>query len=137
MWTLRIVCIVIALAFIGAGFNAIFQQCLNFLVDTYGQYAASATAANTFLRSVLAAGLPVATQPMLTAMGTGPALSMLGAVATLLIPVPFIFMKYGKQLRKRSHFAPYKGDDISDESGDEEKGRAAATIPSDSSEIKS
>ena len=128
---------VIALAFIGAGFNAIFQQCLNFLVDTYGQYAASATAANTFLRSVLAAGLPVATQPMLTAMGTGPALSMLGAVATLLIPVPFIFMKYGKQLRKRSHFAPYKGDDISDESGDEEKGRAAATIPSDSSEIKS
>ncbi len=32
---------------------------------------------------------------------------------------------YGKILRKRSHFAPYKGDPdpVSDESGDEEKGQ--------------
>lgn len=35
------------------------QQCINFLVDTYGLYAASAVSANTFLRSVLAAGLPL------------------------------------------------------------------------------
>ncbi|KAJ5818466.1 major facilitator superfamily domain-containing protein [Penicillium riverlandense] len=40
--------------FIGAGFNVVFQQCLNFLVDTYGVYAASAVSANTILRSVLA-----------------------------------------------------------------------------------
>ena len=50
---------VISTAFIGAGFNIIFQQCMNFLVDTYTIYAASAVSANTFLRSVLAGGFPL------------------------------------------------------------------------------
>lgn len=54
----------IAAGFIGAGFNTIFQQCINVLVDTYGAYAASATAANTFLRSLFAFGLPLAAGPM-------------------------------------------------------------------------
>ncbi len=97
---------VIATAFIGAGFNSIFQQCINFLVDTYGLYAASATAANTFLRSIFASGLPLAARPMIKAIGIGPAVSILGAVAVALVPVPFLFMKYGYTLRKLSRFAP-------------------------------
>jgi hypothetical protein len=97
---------VFAAAFIGAGFNVIFQQCINYLVDVYGLYAASATAANTFLRSLLAAGLPLAARPMYSAMGVGPATSVLGAVAAALLPVPFVFMKYGYVLRKKSRFAP-------------------------------
>lgn len=94
----------IAIGFIGGGFIVIFQQCLNFLVDTYGLYAASATGANTFLRSVLAAGLPMAARPMYKAMGVGPATSVMGAVAVLLIPVPFVFMRYGVRLRAMSKF---------------------------------
>jgi hypothetical protein len=86
---------VFATLFIGAGFNVIFQQCINFLVDTYGVYAASAVSANTFLRSIMAAGLPLAAQPMFHNLGVGPAMSILGAVATIAIPVPFVFMKYG------------------------------------------
>ena len=97
---------VIATAFIGAGFNSIFQQCINFLVDTYGLYAASATAANTFIRSIFASGLPLAARPMIRAIGVGPAMSIMGAVAVVLVPVPFLFMKYGLVLRKRSRFAP-------------------------------
>jgi multidrug resistance protein len=97
---------VIATAFIGAGFNIIFQQCINFLVDTYGLYAASAVSANTFLRSILASGLPMAAKPMFRALGVGPAMSLLGAVSCLALPVPFIFMKYGLRLRKMSSFAP-------------------------------
>jgi len=97
---------VIAAAFIGAGFNVIFQQCINFLVDTYQVYAASAVSANTFLRSLFAAGLPLAAKPMFNNLGVGPAMSILGGVAALALPVPFIFMKYGLALRKRSTFAP-------------------------------
>lgn len=97
---------VIATAFIGAGFNVIFQQCINFLIDTYGLYAASAVSANTFLRSLLAAGLPLAAPPMFHNLGVGPAMSILGGIATLAIPVPFVFMKYGLALRKMSAFAP-------------------------------
>jgi len=36
----------------------------------------------------------------------GPAMSILGGVAVLAIPVPFVFMKYGLVLRKMSRFAP-------------------------------
>jgi MFS family permease len=97
---------VFATVLIGAGFNVIFNQCINFLVDTYGLYAASAVSANTFLRSVLAAGFPLVAQPMFHNLGVGPAMSILGGVATLAIPVPFIFMKYGLALRKKSSFAP-------------------------------
>ncbi len=97
---------VFATAFIGAGFNIIFQQCVNFLVDTYGLYAASAVSANTFLRSIFAAGLPLAAEPMFHNLGIGPAMSILGGVATIALPVPFIFMKYGLRLRKMSKFAP-------------------------------
>lgn len=97
---------IFASVFIGAGFNIIFQQCINFLVDTYGLYAASAVSANTFLRSIMAAGFPLAAGPMFHNLGVGPAMSILGAVATVAIPVPFIFMKYGVKLRNMSKFAP-------------------------------
>ena len=101
---------VVATAFIGAGFNIIFQQCINFLVDTYGLYAASAVSANTFLRSVLAAGLPMAARPMFNKLGVGPAMSILGAVSCLALPVPFLFMRYGLKLRQMSTFAPVPKD---------------------------
>lgn len=97
---------VFAAAFIGAGFNVIFQQCINFLVDSYLVYAASAVSANTLLRSLLAAGLPLAARPMFLNLGVGPAMSILGGIAVLLVPVPLIFMKYGYALRQRSKFAP-------------------------------
>lgn len=97
---------IIATGFIGSGFNLIFQQCINFLVDTYGLYAASAVSANTFLRSIMAAGLPLAAKPMFHSLGVGPAMSILGGVAVAAIPVPFLFLKYGLALRKKSTFAP-------------------------------
>lgn len=88
------------------GFNCIFQQCLNFLIDVYKVYAASSTAAVTFLRSLMAAGLPLAAKPMIRALDIGPAVSIIGAVAAALLPVPFLFMKYGPALRKLSKLAP-------------------------------
>lgn len=91
---------------IGVGFNCIFQQCLNFLVDVYGIYAASSTAAVTFLRSIMAAGLPLAAKPMIRALGVGPGVSIIGAVATILLAIPFLFMKYGPSLRRMSKLTP-------------------------------
>ncbi|KAF2167553.1 hypothetical protein M409DRAFT_54148 [Zasmidium cellare ATCC 36951] len=100
----------VAAGFIGAGFNIIFQQCMHFLIDTYAMYAASATSANTFLRSLLACGLPLAAGPMFRNMGVGPACSVLGALSCLGLPMPLIFMKYGPQLRRMSKFAPVPKD---------------------------
>ena len=96
----------VAAGFIGAGFNVIFQQCINFLVDTYGLYAASAVSANTFLRSLLASSFPLVAKPMFHNLGVGPAMSILGGIACLALPVPLIFMRYGRKLRSMSSFAP-------------------------------
>lgn len=88
-------------AFIGAGFNIIFQQCLNFLVDTYGPFAASAVSANTMLRSLVACGLPLAVRPMFDNMGVGPGCSLLGGIAVLALPVPWLLTRYATVLRTK------------------------------------
>lgn len=94
----------IAAAFIGAGFSSIFQQCINILVDSYGLYAASAVSANTFLRSILAAGFPMFARPMFHNLGVPAAMSILAAIAVLAIPIPILFKIYGKRLRALSKY---------------------------------
>ena len=101
-WTLPC----LAAVFIGIGCNCISQQCFNFLIDVYRIHAASSMAAVTFLRSLMAAGLPLAAKPMIRALGIEPAISIVGAVAAALLLVPFLLMKYGPVLRKLSKLAP-------------------------------
>lgn len=55
---------VLGLVFIGMSFLLIFQAGINYLIDAYTQYAASAVGANTFLRSIFAACLPFVAQPL-------------------------------------------------------------------------
>ena len=100
---------IVATGLIGGGFSIIFQQCILFLIDTYKLYAASAVSANTLLRSFMAAGFPLFAKPMCNTLGVGPAISIVATVATLALPVPFVFMKYGLALRKRSRFASAEG----------------------------
>lgn len=69
-------------------------------------YAASAIAGNTVCRSALAAVAPLWTEQMFSALGVGGAGSLIGGVACLLAPIPFLFYKYGKRIRQRSQFAP-------------------------------
>ena len=90
------------IGFIEAGFDLVYFQCVNFLVDTYGPLAASAVSANTILRSILACGLAVAARPMFTTLGVPVASSILGAVSVLALPIPLLFMRYHGVLRARS-----------------------------------
>ncbi|KAL1845047.1 hypothetical protein VTK73DRAFT_1287 [Phialemonium thermophilum] len=89
----------------GTGFFTIFQAALNYLVDTFHQYAASAIAANTFLRSCFAAAFPLVVGPMYHNIGVGPGSSITGGFAALLIPVPYVFYIYGKRIRARSKWS--------------------------------
>jgi DHA1 family multidrug resistance protein-like MFS transporter len=43
---------------------------------------------------------------MFDALGVGGGASLIGGVAVLMAPVPFIFYKYGEPIRRRSKFAP-------------------------------
>jgi peptidoglycan biosynthesis protein MviN/MurJ (putative lipid II flippase) len=86
----------------------IFVAYLNYLVDVYLMYAASAIAANTIARSACGAAAPLFTNQMFHALGVGGGGSLIGGVAALLAVIPFLFYKYGKQIGVRSKFAPTK-----------------------------
>jgi DHA1 family multidrug resistance protein-like MFS transporter len=92
----------------GFGLLSIFLQSLNYLVDAYLMFAASAIAANTFLRSLAGAGFPLFSQYMFNGMGVNWAGTLLGCVALLLVPIPVGFYYYGERLRMKSAFAPTK-----------------------------
>ncbi|KAK1760352.1 major facilitator superfamily domain-containing protein [Echria macrotheca] len=95
----------IGLVLLGTGFFMIFQGALNYLVDTFQMYAASAVAANTFLRSCFACAFPLVVGPMYHNLGVGPGSSIPAGFAVLLIPVPFVFFAYGKRIRARSKWS--------------------------------
>ncbi|KAG8168696.1 hypothetical protein KVR01_001445 [Diaporthe batatas] len=96
---------VLGLFLMGCGFNTIFQAALNYLIDTFRAYAASAVAANTFLRSMFAAGLPLTILPLYSTLGVGPSQSIFAGFASLLIPVPFVFYYFGRKIRARSKWS--------------------------------
>jgi DHA1 family multidrug resistance protein-like MFS transporter len=115
----------IAGAFLSTSILLIFVAYLNYLTDTYLMFTASAMAANTITRSAMGAAAPLYTQYMFDALGVGGGGSLIGGVAVLLMPIPFIFYKYGEPLRKRSKFAPTpdkKGESEQERKRDEEEG---------------
>lgn len=95
----------IGLVMLGAGFFTVFQAALNYLVDTFQMYAASAIAANTFLRSCLAGAFPLVVGPLYHNIGVGPGLSITGGFAALMIPAPIILYIYGKRIRASSKWS--------------------------------
>lgn len=92
--------------FLSTSILLIFVAFLNYLTDSYLMYAASALAANTVCRSACGAAAPLYTQYMFNALGVGGGGSLIGGVAILLAPIPFVFYKYGGPIRERSPFAP-------------------------------
>ncbi|KAI4862685.1 MFS general substrate transporter [Hypoxylon rubiginosum] len=96
----------IAGVFLATSLMLIFVGYLNYLVDSYLMYAASAIAVNTVCRSACGAAAPLFTNYMFEALGVGGGGSLIGGVATVLAVIPFAFYKYGEQIRKRSRFAP-------------------------------
>lgn len=91
----------IGIVVLGFGFFTIFQASINYLIDTFQRYAASAVAANTFLRSGFAGAFPLFISPMLHNLGIGWGISIFAFMGVLLIPVPFVFYIYGKRIRAK------------------------------------
>jgi MFS family permease len=93
---------IIGTGIIGFGLLMTFMPSNTYLVDVFTVHAASAMAANTVLRSLMAALVPLSSQKMYAAMGYGWGNSLLGFVSLLLVPVPFLFIKYGARIRASS-----------------------------------
>lgn len=88
----------------GAGYLVEFMALLNYITDAYGQYSASAQAASSTMRSITAVVLPLAAPLMYESLGIQWACSLLAFFTLVLACIPFMFIRYGETLRKRSPF---------------------------------
>lgn len=86
----------------GAGNTAVFIYASNYLVHSYGIYAASAMAGNSLIRSLLGGTLPLAGQAMYQKLGANWAGTFLGILEIIIIPIPFVFYRYGAKIRMKS-----------------------------------
>lgn len=89
----------------GFGMVLVFVSILNYLIDAYVIYAASVLAANSVLRSLFATAFPLFTSQMYDNLGIHWASSIPAFLSLACLPFPFIFYKYGHEIRKRSKFA--------------------------------
>lgn len=89
---------------IGIGLITIFLPCLVYIIDCYFVVSASAVAGNTFLRSSFGAAFPLFSKQMFENMKIKWASTMIGCIAAVLIPVPFLFYRYGPALRRKSQY---------------------------------
>ncbi|RLV92781.1 Polyamine transporter 1 [Spathaspora sp. JA1] len=95
----------IGIAFVGNGLILIFLPCMNYIIDCYLYLAASALAGNTFLRSSFGAAFPLFSMQMFVNMKIQWASTLVGCIGIAMIPVPFLFYKYGKKIREKSKYA--------------------------------
>jgi hypothetical protein len=89
----------------GFGMFLIFYSVFIYLVDAYTIYAASALAANSVLRSIFGAAFPLFTTQMYHNLGIHWASSIPAFLALACAPFPFIFYRYGAQIRKKCKYA--------------------------------
>ncbi|KAI5286267.1 hypothetical protein KEM54_006920 [Ascosphaera aggregata] len=89
----------------GFGLLCIFQQLMNYIIDAYLVFAASAIAGNTFMRSITAGAFPLFATYMFNGMGIQWACTLLGCFATILVPIPFVLNFWGAKIRAKSKFA--------------------------------
>lgn len=74
----------------------------NYLAGAYGIYAASALAGNAVMRSFFGGTLPLAGPTMYERLTPQWAGTLLGLLQVLLIPIPFVFYRYGERIRAKS-----------------------------------
>ncbi|KAL5535339.1 hypothetical protein ACEPAF_3433 [Sanghuangporus sanghuang] len=93
---------------LGMGFSVvfIFLALFNYMIDAYLFVAASALASNTVFRSSFGAAFPLFANQMYEALNPRWASTLVGCVALIMVPIPFVLRRYGEKLRKHSKHAP-------------------------------
>ncbi|CCE62049.1 hypothetical protein TPHA_0B03770 [Tetrapisispora phaffii CBS 4417] len=99
---------IIGSSIFGSGVFYVFTGVFSYTVDGYRKFSATAMACNSFVRSTMSAVFPLFGLQMYKGMGVNWAGFLIACITTAMIPVPFLFEKYGAKLRAKS---PYAWDD--------------------------
>ena len=89
----------------GFGMVLVFLGMMNYLIDAYTIFAASVLAANAVLRSLFGFAFPLFTTQMYDTLGIHWASTIPAFLALACVPFPFLFWKYGSQIRERCKYA--------------------------------
>ncbi|KAK5116215.1 hypothetical protein LTR62_008541 [Meristemomyces frigidus] len=101
----------IATLVFGYAFSALFISSYQYIISSYEVHSSSALASVTLARYFVGGGMIVATRPMYQGIGVHWVLSLLGVLAAVLVPVPWVLVRYGDSVRRRSKFASSPEDD--------------------------
>ena len=87
----------------------IFISAALYLLDVYGPLnGASAMAANGLARYTMGAVFPLFTFQMYETLGIAWATSLLGFISVAMMPIPWVFFKYGPKIRAKSNYDTLK-----------------------------
>ncbi|MCJ1447616.1 MAG: hypothetical protein MMC23_008127 [Stictis urceolatum] len=129
----------VGLAFVGFATNDLSYLLFGYLTDSYGQYAASACAALSLSRTLMAGIFPLFTETMYEGLGANKATTVFACVATVFCATPVVVIRYGERVRRMSPWARgsvEKGDEGEGEGGGEEgAGGEAEGKTEDSGEV--
>jgi len=89
----------------GIVLNAMYVSSYEYIIDSYGEHAAIALASITMMRYLIAGGMVMAARPMYEGIGVHWTMTLLGCIAAVLTPGPYLLFKYGKELRRKSPYA--------------------------------
>ncbi|WVQ93715.1 hypothetical protein IAU59_000792 [Kwoniella sp. CBS 9459] len=95
---------IIGLTLFGFGFYVILAAILNYVVDGYGHYSASALGGVVFVRNIVGAIFPLFARQMFEGMGNQWALFLLSMLSIGLVPIPFYLYYKGKTVREKSPY---------------------------------
>ncbi|KAK5132524.1 hypothetical protein LTR08_008908 [Meristemomyces frigidus] len=96
---------IIASAFFGAGIYIVILGVLNYVVDSYQTYSASALAGVILVRNVVGAGFPLFAAQMYGKLGPEWASTLLAFLSIIFAPIPIWWFYRGEQLRMKSPWA--------------------------------
>jgi multidrug resistance protein len=95
----------LALACATMGMFAVYLAVFAYLTAAYRQHAASANAAQSFMRNIMGGAFPLFSRAMFQRLGFGGACSLLGGIGLVLSCVPWVLIVSGPSIRKRSRLA--------------------------------
>ncbi|KAN0114592.1 MFS general substrate transporter [Hyaloscypha variabilis] len=96
---------IIGAMFFSCGLVMVFISLMGYVMDCYVVYAASVLAANSLLRSLFGAAFPLFTTQMYEKLGNQWASSIPAFLVLGCLPFPFLFHKYGPQIRSKCKYA--------------------------------
>ncbi|KAG0644967.1 Major facilitator superfamily multidrug transporter mdrA [Hyphodiscus hymeniophilus] len=87
------------------GLVLVFISQISYVIDCYTVYTASVLAAGSMLRSLFGSAFPLFTTQMYANLGDQWASSIPAFLVLACVPIPFLFYKYGPEIRSKCKFA--------------------------------